>query len=209
MNTKDTPFAESFGNYGDPRRYMGQGQAPGKKIEQFVAKHKNNLVLGALGINLSGLLGEPESKSTPAPAMGQGISPPVAPPVGINPNAGGAGIAPGSFKIPELFQKPNLTLPQIGSPMMPAQAPDADGDGKIDSFWGIKANTPPAPSPQSSVVPFVSQPIADVTNKTDFNPLAPDTSNQVAVSGDDYKNVPGFGSAQDKAGKLMKLMGMG
>jgi len=54
--------------------------------------------------------------------------------------------------------------------------------------------------PQSSV---------DVKNDTDFNPLAPDTSNQFAVSGDDYKNVPGYGSAMDKAGKLLKIMGMG
>ena len=131
MNTRDTPFAESFGNYGDPRRYMGQGQAPGKKIEQFVAKHRNNPVLGALGIGLSGLLGKPESQATPAPALGQGVSAPIAPPIGINPNAGGVGIAPGSFQLP------NLTLPQIGSPMMPTQNVDLDGDGVIDNFWGI------------------------------------------------------------------------
>jgi hypothetical protein len=202
MNTKDTPFAESFGNYGDPRRYMG-GASPAKKVEKFVEKIKNSPLANLAGILLAG--GEQSSPtSTPAPALGQGISAPVVPPIGLNPNASsGLGIKPGSFQIP------NLVMPQIGSPMMPTQVPDADGDGKVDSFWGIKANTPPTPSPQSSAAPFVSQPIADVTNKTDFNPLAPDTSNQVAVSGNDYMNVPGYGSLKEKMGKLSMLMGMG
>jgi hypothetical protein len=201
----ETPFGLSFGNYGDPRRYIGQGQAPGKKIEKFIEKNKDNPVLGALGISLSGLLGDPASKQTPAPSLGQGISVPVAPPIGLNPglaNRSGKGIAPGSFQMPELFKKPNLTLPQIGT-ATPTQGADADGDGQVDSFWGIKSTTAPQPAIglQSSNV--------DVTNKTDFNPLAPDESNQVALSGNDYQKIPGFGSSQEKAGKLMKIMGMG
>ncbi len=204
----ETPFGTSFGNYGDPRRYMNKGESPGKKVEQFVAKIKNSPLANLAGIMLAGG-GEPLSSPVPAPALGQGISAPAIPPIGLNPslaNRSGEGIAPGSFQMPELFKKPYLTLPQIGT-ATPTQETDADGDGQVDSFWGIKANTPP--SPQSSAAPFVSQPIADVTNKTDFNPLAPDTSNQFAVSGNDYQQIPGFGSAQDKAGKLMKLMGMG
>lgn len=196
MNTKDTPFALSFGNYGDPRRYMGQGQAPGKKIEQFVAKHRNNPVLGALGIGLSGLLGKPESQATPAPALGQGVSAPVVPPTGLNPNLAnrsGVGIAPGSFQIP------NLTLPQIGSANTPVQGADLDGDGQVDSFWGIQSTSAPKPAfgPQSSAV--------DVRNETDFNPLSPDTSNQFAMSGNDYQKVPGYGKLQKIAGQLMGM----
>ena len=202
----ETPFGLSFGNYGDPRRYMGRGESPGKKVEQFVAKHKDNPVLGALGISLSGLLSNPAAKPVPAPALGQGVSVPSAPSIGMNPNAmGGTGIAPGSF------QMPNLVLPQISDFTKPPQGADLDGDGQVDKFWGVKPSAVPQPAsgPMSSVAPLDSQPVADVTNKTDFNPLAPDTSNQVAVSGDDYKNVPGYGSAMDKAGKLLKIMGMG
>jgi hypothetical protein len=195
------PFGESFGNYGDPRRYIGKYQAPGKKIEQFVAKHKDNPVLGALGISLSGLLSDPASKQTPAPALGQGISAPVVPPIGLNPslaNRSGEGIAPGSFQMPELFKKPNLTLPQIGT-ATPNQGTDADGDGQVNSFWGVKATTAPQPALglQSSTV--------DVTNKTDFNPLAPDTSNQFVVSGNDYQQIPGYGKLQRIAGQFMGM----
>jgi hypothetical protein len=125
----ETPFGLSFGNYGDPRKYMGQGESPAKKIQQKIAKIQKSPVANLLGIGLAGMGGEPTPN--PAPAMGQGISAPVVPPVGINPNAGGVGIAPGSFQIP------NLTLPQIGSPTMPTQETDLDGDGVIDNFWGI------------------------------------------------------------------------
>lgn len=206
MATGITPFGESFGSYGDPRRYMGKGESPGKKVEQFVAKHKDNPVLGALGISLSGLLSNPAAKPVPAPALGQGVSVPSAPSVGMNPNAmGGTGFAPGSF------QMPNLVLPQISDFTKPPQGADLDGDGQVDKFWGVKPAAVPQPAsgPMSSVAPFNSQPVAEVTNKTDFNPLSPDASNQVAVSGDDYKNIPGYGSAMDKAGKLLKIMGMG
>jgi hypothetical protein len=82
-------------------------------------------------------------------------------------------------------------MPQAAPSVMPTQ--DLDGDGQVDDFWGVKSS-----SPQSSL-----------QNPTDFNPLAPDTSNQVTLTGNEYQQIPGFGSAQDKAGKLMKLMGMG
>jgi hypothetical protein len=120
--------------------------------------------------------------------LGQGVSVPGAPSIGVNANIPGA-VAPGS-----------APMPQAAPSVMPAQ--DLDGDGQIDSFWGVKpaAVPQPASAPQSSV---------NVRNPTDFNPLAPDTSNQFAVSGNDYQQIPGFGSAQDKAGKLMKIMGMG
>lgn len=128
MNTKDTPFALSFGNYGDPRRYMG-GASPGKKVEQAVAKIRNSPIAGLIGLGLA----DSGAAPIPAPAaaaLGQGVAVPVAPPLSVNPNApGGIGIPPGSFQIP------NLTLPQIASPI--SQGQDLDGDGQIDNFWGL------------------------------------------------------------------------
>jgi hypothetical protein len=185
MNTKDTPFAESFGKYGDPRRYMGSA-SPAKKVEQFAAKIKNSPLAGLLGIGLAGGGGSTSPKPIPAPSLGQGVSVPSAPSVGINPNAmGGTGIAPGSFQIP------NLVLPQIGDFNAAPQMNDADGDGQIDGFWGVQSTTP-----TSSV---------DVNNRTDFNPLAPDASNQFAVSGNDYQKTQGYGKLQKAVGQLMGM----
>ncbi len=125
------PFGLSFGNYEDPRKYMGQGQSPGKKIEEKIAKIRNSPLAGLLGIGLSGLASQSAPSATPAFALGQGISAPIVPPVGVNPTAsGGVGIRPGSF------QMSTPTLPQIGTGM-PAQNVDIDGDGLVDTFWGI------------------------------------------------------------------------
>ena len=177
---EETPFALSFGSYGDPRRYMNKGISPGKKVEQFVAKIKNSPLANLAGIFLADG-GEESPSPVPAPALGQGVSVPVAPSIGLNANTPGA-VAPGS-----------APTPPAAPTVMPSQ--DADGDGQIDSFWGIQPK-----APQSSV---------NLQNPTDFNPLPPDTSNQVALTGNEYQQIPGFGSAQDKAGKLMKIMGMG
>jgi hypothetical protein len=183
---EETPFGLSFGSYGDPRKYIGQGQSPGKKIQQKIAKIQNSPLASLLGIGLAS--GSDEAAPIPAPALGQGISAPAVPPVGLNPNASGVGIALGSF------QMPNLTLPQIGT-AAPAQSVDADGDGQIDDFWGVKS------TPQAGL----QSPPVDVTNKTDFNPLAPDASNQLAVSGNDYQQIPGYGKLQKIAGQIMGM----
>ena len=122
MATKD-PFA----NLG--LEFMSWQNAP--SITETLKGGKSPL-LNLLGIALAGG-GESPEPSGAAPAMGQGISAPVAPPIGINPNApSGVGIAPGSFKMP------TLTLPQIGIPSAPAQGQDLDGDGLVDNFWGLK-----------------------------------------------------------------------
>lgn len=121
MATKD-PFA----NLGT--EFMNWQSLP--SLTQTLKSGQSPL-LNLLGIAMAGG-GQAQEQPIAAPALGQGISAPVAPPVGINPNASGVGIAPGSFKLP------NLTLPQIGSPMMPAQNIDLDGDGKVDNFWGLK-----------------------------------------------------------------------
>lgn len=121
MATKD-PFA-NLGN-----EFMSWQSAP--SITQTL-KGGQSPLLNLLGIALAGG-GQAPEQPIAAPAMGQGISAPVAPPVGINPNASGVGIAPGSF------QMPTLTLPQIGMPGIPAQGQDLDGDGLVDNFWGLK-----------------------------------------------------------------------
>lgn len=178
---EETPFALSFGSYGDPRRYMNKGVSPGKKIEAAVAKIKNSPLANLAGILLADGGGSESPSPVPAPALGQGVSVPTVPSIGLNANIPGA-VAPGS-----------APMPQAAPNVMPAQ--DADGDGQIDSFWGVQKTTPIS--------------AIDVNNRTDFNPLAPDTSNQVAMTGNEYQQIPGFGSAQDKAGKLLKIMGMG
>lgn len=121
MATKD-PFA-NLGN-----EFMSWQSAP--SITQTL-KGGQSPLLNLLGIALAGG-GQAPEQPIAAPPMGQGISAPVAPPVGINPNASGVGIAPGSF------QMPTLTLPQIGVPNTPAQGQDLDGDGLVDNFWGLK-----------------------------------------------------------------------
>jgi hypothetical protein len=122
MATSKDPFA----NLG--LEFMNWQSVP--SITEALKGGKSPL-LNLLGIAFAG--GEkPSEPSGISQGLGQGISAPIAPPIGINPNAGGLGISPESFKLP------NLTLPQIGSPMMPAQNVDLDGDGKVDNFWGLK-----------------------------------------------------------------------
>ena len=122
MATTKDPFA----NLG--LDFMGWQNVP--SITEALKGGKSPL-LNLLGIAMAGG-GQATEQPNAAPALGQGISSPIAPPIGINPNAGGLGISPESFKLP------NLTLPQIGSPMMPTQNVDLDGDGKVDNFWGLK-----------------------------------------------------------------------
>jgi hypothetical protein len=122
MATKD-PFA----NLGT--EFMSWQSLP--SITQTL-KGGQSPLLNLLGIALAGGGSTPES-SDEGQAMGQGVSAPVAPPIGVNPNArSGTGIAPGSFQLP------TLTLPQIGAATTPAQGADLDGDGLVDNFWGIK-----------------------------------------------------------------------
>lgn len=173
---EETPFGLSFGSYGDPRRYMSKGVSPAKKIEAAVAKIKNSPLANLAGILLAD--GGSQSPSpVPAPALGQGVSVPAAPSIGINANVPGA-VAPSA-----------APMPQVAPTAMPTQ--DADGDGQIDSFWGVQPK-----SPQSSV---------NLKNPTDFNPLAPDTSNQMAISPNDYMNNPGYGKLQKIAGQFMGM----
>ena len=77
---------------------------------------------------------EKESPDVSQPALGAGIAPPSIPGgIGINPaKSSGIGISPNQFQLP------NLTFPKLGSPTAQTQGIDADGDGQIDNFWGVK-----------------------------------------------------------------------
>ncbi len=175
---EETPFGLSFGTYGDPRRYMNKGVSPGKKVEAAVAKIRNSPLASFIGIGAAG-----DGTKTPvpapvsAPALGQGVSVPSAPSIGVNANIPGA-VAPSAAPMPE-----------VAPTAMPTQ--DADGDGQIDSFWGVQPK-----SPQSSV---------NLKNPTDFNPLAPDTSNQMAISPNDAMNNPGYGKLQKIVGQFIGM----
>ena len=165
---EETPFGLSFGNYGDPRKYMGKGESPAKKIQEKIAKIQKSPLANLAGILMAGG-NENDSEAAPSP----GIAPPAAPQIGVNPNAPiGMTGSPGIIQTqPAATQTPNV---------------DLDGDGQIDNFWGVK-------SPQSSI---------DLQNKTDFNPLAPDTSNQMAIGPNDYQKVQGYGKLQKIAGAI-------
>ena len=111
--------------------FMRWGNLP--SITQTIMGGKNPL-FNALGIALAGSGEQAPEGGVPAPALGQGIS--VGGGVGVAPaKPSGMGIAPSQFAVP------SLKLPQIGQPIsQPAgqQGVDADGDGQIDSFWGLK-----------------------------------------------------------------------
>ena len=71
------------------------------------------------------------------------------------------------------------------------EAPQDIGEQILNGTW---TGFPPQPTGPTSL-----------RNPTDFNPLAPDQSNQFAVSGNDYQQVPGYGKLQKIAGQLMGM----
>jgi hypothetical protein len=77
-----------------------------------------------------------------------------------------------------------------------------------DAPSNVQMNTlPPPPDAGRQILDgtFRPQSSVDVTNDTDFNPLAPDASNQFAVSGNDYQQIPGYGKLQRIAGQFMGM----
>jgi len=78
---------------------------------------------------------------------------------------------------------------------------DAPSNVQINTF------APPPPDAGMQILDgtFRPQSAVDVSNPTDFNPLAPDASNQFAVSGNDYQQVPGYGKLQKIAGQFMGM----
>lgn len=73
-----------------------------------------------------------EEPSVGAPAIGTGVTPPQIP--------GGVGIAPvGGLGIKPPAQFGGLPLlPSLSAPQQIPAGQDLDGDGVVDSFWGVK-----------------------------------------------------------------------
>jgi hypothetical protein len=203
MATAITPFGESFG---DPRRYMGQ--SPFAQIGQAA---KTALTL--YGLEKSGAIKGLDNLGLKSDGKG-GFS--IKPPDGSVPpiTSGPGGLnADGVFGTNAMTASP-MTLNQPMMPVAPVQpmgaqvtplGQDAPSNVQINTF----APPPPDAGRQLLDNMYKPQSAVDVKNETDFNPLAPDQSNQFAMTGNEYQQIPGFGSTQDKAVKLMKLMGMG
>jgi len=189
----ETPFGASFG---DPRRYMGQSPLAeiGKALKTggiLYGLQKSGAIeaLDKLGIKSDGKGGFNLPTTQPAGAV-----PPTMQPMGTR------SIAP-----PQLGAAPPVAPPMSGAEVTPL--PDS-GPSNVQ----INTFAPPPPDAGRQILEGTFQPqssVIDVTNETDFNPFVPDTGNQVALTGNEYQQTPGFGSGQDKAGKLMKIMGMG
>lgn len=173
----ETPFGASFG---DPRRYMGQSPLAeiGKGLKQG---------LTAYALKESGFV-DYLNRLNPKPVQGA-----VAP---------SAPAAPAAVQPPQTPFKPSFVpvapaatpsvAPQSGGPAVQNNMLPPDiGEQILNNTWtGVQATPQPA-APVS------------LQNPTDFNPLAPDTSNQFAVSGNDYQQVPGYGKLQKIAGMFM------
>jgi hypothetical protein len=201
MATGITPFGESFA---DPRRYMGQsplaqvGQAlKTGGILYGLQKSGAIAALDKMGIKSDGKGGFGYQTQTPA-----GSVPPI--------TSGSGGVnASGVFGTnPMPISPSSLSQPVMGaSPVLPTGV-QITPFGQ-DAPSNVQMNTLPPPQdagrqilegtfrPQSSA--------ADIQNDTDFNPLAPDTSNQFAVSGNDYQQIPSYGKLQKIAGKFMGM----
>lgn len=201
MATGITPFGESFG---DPRRYMGQ--SPFAQIGQALKTggilyglHKSGAIeaLDKMGIKSD----NKGSFTFNAPA---GSVPPITSgPGGVN-SEGVFGtnpmrIQPLSLSQPVMPIAPNATA-ATGVQITPF-GQDAPSNVQINTF----APPPPDAGMQILDMTYRPQSAVDVKNETDFNPLAPDASNQFAVSPDDYRNAPGFGKLQRIAGQFMGM----
>jgi hypothetical protein len=202
MATAITPFGESFG---DPRRYMGQsplaqvGQAL-KTGAVLYGLHKSGAIeaLDKMGIKSDNKGGFTFNK----PA---GSVPPITSGAAGDMNTNGVW---GSNPMP-------VSPSSLSQPVMPAMqtAPMAPGVQITplgqDAPSNVQINTfaPPPPDAGMQLLngTFRPQSSVDVNNRTDFNPLGPDASNQFAVSGNHYQQIPGYGKLQRIAGQFMGM----
>lgn len=182
----DTPFGASFG---DPRRYMGQ--SPLAEVGKAI---KTGLI--GYGIQQSGLENwlnekgmkknkqggyEYSSVAGAVPPSLQGTSAAMGGGFGpaVPPQAANAPLVPPATSVipPEVAPQPKIDL---GPP------PDV-GDQILDDKWHV--------------------PVSDLSNKTDFNPVAQQTGyNQMLNTGNEYQKAPGYGKL---AKTVQTMFGMG
>jgi hypothetical protein len=203
MATGITPFGESFA---DPRRYMGQspmaqvGQAlKTYAILQGLEKSGAIKALDNLGIKPDNR-GNFTFNNKPAGAV-----PPITSGAAGDMNTNGVfgtnpmPISPSSLSQPVMPVMP--TAPAGPGVQITPLGQDAPSNVQTNTF----APPPPDAGMQLLNGTFRPQSAVDVRNPTDFSPLAPDASNQMAVSPDDYKNAPGYGKLAKAVGMLMGM----
>jgi hypothetical protein len=164
-------------SFGDPRRYMGQSPLAeaGKAAKTFLTGY---------ALKESGLTDYLNSLSKKQP---QGAVAPSAPAATAiqPPQANVAPVMPVAPQGPATQGAAPMNAPTV------LEMPPDIGNQILDGTW---TGFPSAPTGPTSL-----------KNPTDFNPLSPDASNQVAVSGNDYMNVPGYGKLQKIAGQFMGM----
>jgi hypothetical protein len=190
MATAVTPFGESFG---DPRRYMGQ--SPLAQIGQAL---KTGGIL--YGLQKSGAIDALDRMGIKSNAQG-GFGYQMPTPAGSVPpiTSGPGGVnADGVFGTNPMPISPS----SLSQPVMPTITPFGQ-----EAPSNVQMNTLPPPDAGRQILEgtFRPQSSVDVRNPTDFSPLAPDASNQFAVSGNDYQQIPGYGKLQRIAGQFMGM----
>jgi hypothetical protein len=180
----ETPFGASFG---DPRKYMGQSPLAeiGKAAKSFLTGY---------AIQESGLEKFLNEKGVSKNKQGgyeyKAPSGAVAP-VGAAPIPA---IPPQMQTAPMMPVSPANPAGVVVNPIPGAEVMPQDiGEQILNGTW---TGAPPVQQPTAPI---------SVTNPNDFNPLAPDASNQMAISPDAYKNVPGYGKLQKIAGQFMGM----
>jgi hypothetical protein len=170
--------AESpFGaSFGDPRRYMGQ--SPLAEVGKAAKTFLTGYALKESGFTdyLNSLNKKPTTSAVAPSAPVAPVPPPQAAAAPVQPFA------------------PQAAFPQdvVVTPIPDQQEMPPDiGEQILNGTW---TGFPPAPTGPTSL-----------KNPTDFNPLAPDISNQLAVSGNDYQQIPGYGKLQKIASQLMGM----
>jgi len=198
----ESPFGLSFG---DPRKYMGQSP-----LGQIGQAAKTGLML--YGLQKSGAIDALDNLGIKSDNKGgfsfnnkpAGSVPPITSgSTGVNADGvWGSNPMPVS---PMSFQQPQAPI----APVPPATGVQVTPLGQ-DAPSNVQFNTLPPPPPANAGQQildgtFRPQSSVDVTNPTDFNPSAPDASNQFAVSGNDYQKIPGYGKLQKIAGQLFGM----
>lgn len=171
----ETPFGASFA---DPRKYMGQSPLAevGKAAKTFLTGYALKESGLTDYLNSLGKKAAPQGAVAPTAPVATVVQPP-------QPNVA-----------PMLPVAPQGTAAQGSAPMNTPtglEMPPDIGEQILNGTW---TGFPPAPTGPTSL-----------KNTTDFNPLAPDTSNQFAVSGNDYQQIPGYGKLQKIAGQFMGM----
>jgi hypothetical protein len=180
----ETPFGLSFA---DPRRYMGK--SPLAEIGNAAKTFLTGYAIQESG--LEKFLNEKGMKKNPQGGYSYNVPAGSVPPATPTPTT--AVQPPQQFLAPMLPQAvPPAQQGVVINPIPDSNLPPPDiGEQILNGTW---TGFPPAPTGPTSL-----------KNPTDFNPLAPDASNQFAVSGNDYQQAPGYGKLQKIASQLMGM----